>query len=132
MADDWTIPALKEHFDSLRQADKEAVALALTAQEKAVNAALAAADKATSKAEAAATMRFEAGNEIRGAMSDAQKSFASTDLAAAQGARLDKIEAELTERRGKAAGAGQLVGYIVGAGGLLIALATVVVPMLAK
>ena len=72
----WTIPALKEHFDELRDADREAVKTALDAAEKAVNAALISSEKAILKAESAASDRFKAGNEIRQAMVDAQAHFA--------------------------------------------------------
>jgi hypothetical protein len=73
---DWTILALKEHFDELRDADREAVKTALDAAEKAVNAALISSEKAILKAEDAASDRFKAGNEIRQAMVDAQAHFA--------------------------------------------------------
>jgi len=127
---DWTLPSLKAHFDALRLADKEAVALALTAQEKAVAAALEAAKDAATKVETATETRFNSTNEFRGALEDAQKNLASSDRVTALENRVGKNEAELTERRGKAAGAGQLVGYIVGGGGLLLAVAAVLIPML--
>lgn len=60
--------SLKEHFEKLRQSDKEAIALALTAAEKAVAVAEANAEKWRANA-----------NEWRGAMTDREKTFATKD-----------------------------------------------------
>ena len=101
----WTIETLKEHFDALRTADREAVTTALAAAEKAVAAAMAASEKAILKAETAADKRAEASNEIRGAMVDAQKSFA--DKAETE-RRLKNLEDKDIAAANKAIGAGQL------------------------
>lgn len=93
-------------WDDLRLADKEAISTALTAAEKAVNAALAASEKAILKAEAAAKERFDASNEIRGAMMDAQKGFASLAQFEALKERVDKAEAALLKGGSKAEGIG--------------------------
>ncbi len=96
----WTLATLKEHFDALRAADREAVATALAAAEKAVAAAMAASEKAILKAENAADKRAEASNEIRGAMVDAiQKGKSVSDL----GDLLDQAAAGLEASAPKAA-----------------------------
>lgn len=112
MADpQWTLETLKEHFDSLRAADREAVSTALAAAEKAVAAAMAASEKAILKAEGAADKRAEASNEIRGAMVDAQKNFA--DKAETE-RRLKTLEEKDIASSSKSIGIGQVVGIIVG------------------
>lgn len=115
MTDTWTIPQLKEHFDALRAADKEAITTALTAAEKAVAAAMAASEKAILKAENAADKRAEASNEIRAAMVDQQRNFASKDETER---RLKMLEDGNASDKGKSAGFGQLAGLI--GGGLTI------------
>lgn len=128
--DEWTIPALKEHFDKLREADKEAVALALTAAEKAVNAALSASEKAILKAEGASDDRFKAGNEIRGAMRDAQENFANKGQTQLQmdglTRRIEVMEKNEVRTSGTKAGVAGLFGYISAAVFLVIAIVTFV------
>lgn len=108
MAEDWTFETLKEHFDALRLADKEAVGTALAAAEKAVTAALTASEKAILKAENASDKRAEASNEIRGAMIDQQKHFVTIAQYDALRERTDKVEAALLTSGGRAAGFGQI------------------------
>ena len=115
---DWTIETLKEHFDALRTADKEAVATALAAAEKAVTAALTASEKAILKAEGAADKRAEASNEIRGAMVDAQKNFA--DKAETE-RRLKSLEDARIAASSKTIGANQL--WAMAAGIVLVVVA---------
>lgn len=106
----WTLDTLKDHFDDMRRADKEAVTTALNAAEKAVAAAMAASEKAILKAETASDKRAEASNEIRAAMIDQQKTFANkeqTDM------RLKLLEDALAASRGKTQGVGMLAGVIV-------------------
>ena len=55
----WTVDSLKELFEALRQADKEALAIALTS-----------ADKANEKAEAAQRVVNTSQNEFRGTLKD--------------------------------------------------------------
>lgn len=122
MADTWTLSTLKTHFDALRLADKEAVATALAAAEKAVTAALTASEKAILKAETSADKRAEASNEIRQAMIDQQKNFASIDTIEAAKQRIDKLETALLTSGAKSAGFGQLGTMLVvaiGVGGTL-------------
>lgn len=117
--DGWTIAALKEYFDKLRGADKEAVKTALDAAEKAVTAALTSSEKAILKAEGAADDRFKAANEIRGAMRDAQETFANK--AAVEFQILDVVRRivalETTDLKlaSNRAGAAGLYGYILSA-----------------
>jgi hypothetical protein len=124
----WTLETLKEHFDALRAADREAVSTALAAAEKAVAAAMAASEKAILKAENAADKRAEASNEIRGAMVDAQKSFA--DKAETE-RRLKMLEDAHIADASKTIGASQLyaaAAAIVVAVGALITIIFKIVP----
>jgi hypothetical protein len=105
MTSEWTFTTLKQHFEALREADKEAVATALAAAEKAVTAALTASEKAILKAENAADKRAEASNEIRGAMVDAQKNFADR---AETDRRLKALEDARIAAANKSIGASQL------------------------
>jgi len=107
----WTLETLKEHFDALRTADKDAVTTALSAAEKAVAAAMAASEKAILKAENAADKRAEASNEIRAAMVDQQKNFSNkeqTDM------RLKMLEDAMALGKGRVLGVSQIVGMIGG------------------
>src|SRR5688572_6549075 len=105
---EWNLAVLKEHFDALRVDDKEAVATALAAQEKAVAAALVAAEKAVLKAENAAEKRFEASNEIRGAMMDAQKNFPNLAQFDALKEQVTRLELSVSGAAKKSEGFGQL------------------------
>lgn len=122
MANDWTFSTLKKHFDALRQADKEAIDKALAAAEKAVTAALTAAKEAVLKAENAAEKRFEASNEIRGAMMDAQKNFPNVAQFEALKEQVNRLELVVSGRAKKSEGFGQLglaMGLVIGAAGTL-------------
>lgn len=114
---EWTISALKEYVDKLREADKEAVTTALAAAEKAVNAALISSEKAINKAEGAADDRFKAANEIRGAMRDAQATFANKGQTQLQmdslARRVEALEKNEVRTSGRQAGAAGLYGYIL-------------------
>lgn len=55
----WSVDTLKHHFDDLRQADKDALAIALTS-----------ADKATEKAETAQKVVNASQNEFRATLKD--------------------------------------------------------------
>ena len=125
MSEQWTLDAVKEHFEALRVDDKEAVATALAAQEKAVAAALVAAEKAVLKAENAAEKRFEASNEIRGAMMDAQKNFPNLAQFEALKEQVTRLELAVSGNAKKSEGFGQLgliLGLLVGAAGTLFAI----------
>ena len=99
---EWTLQTLKLYFD-----DK------FTASEKAVNAALAASEKAVNKAEISADKRADASNEIRAAMIDAQRTFATREGLDALSKRVDNIAAGLSVSSGKSQGIGQLVTIAV-------------------
>lgn len=93
----WTLDTLKEYFDTRLDAQKDAIAIALTA-----------AEKATTKAEAAADKRAEASNEIRQAMIDQQAGFATKETADSLSKRLDLMEKMAAASAGKSQGAGSL------------------------
>jgi hypothetical protein len=59
MPEIWNVNSLKQHFDDLRKADKDALAIALTS-----------ADKATTKAEEAQKVVNASQNEFRGTLKD--------------------------------------------------------------
>jgi hypothetical protein len=65
---DWSIAALKEHFEALRAADAAAISAALMAAEKAVNVAEINAERWRNSA-----------NEWRAAMDDRERRFAQRD-----------------------------------------------------
>ena len=96
------------------------------AQEKAVQAALVGAERAVLKAEAAAEKRFEAMNEIRGAMSDQGRMLIGREEALARMSGLEEKVGALTERLDKAEGSGSGLkagwGYLIGGVGLLLAI----------
>jgi len=122
---EWTIGTLNEKFDALRLADKEAVATALAAAEKAVTAALTAAKEAVLKAENAAEKRFEANNEIRGAMMDAQKNFPNLAQFEALKEQVSRLELMVSGNSKKFEGFGLfalILGLVIGAAGTLFGL----------
>ena len=135
---DWTLPALKEHFEALiAQADlrnqqrfdaqEKGVSAALSAQEKAVAAALASADKSTAKAEANAEKWRESANEWRGAMSDRDRELPSRrEVEASQaalGARITALEKHQDHGTGRGEGIGMSTKVLLGA---LTAAATII------
>lgn len=102
MAKRWTINTLKEHLEARLEAVKENAALALAASERAIV-----------KAEAAAEKRADASNEIRGAMVDAQRSFATIQQFALLKEQHDKLESKLAAIENKSTGAGQLWAMLI-------------------
>lgn len=104
----WTLETLHEHWTTLRDADRQAVATALNAAEKAVAAAMAASEKAILKAEAAADRRAEASNEIRQAMMDQQRQFATVQQVDTLKEQLEKLEKVVNDKVSKSAGGMQL------------------------
>jgi len=122
---EWTLDTLKEHFDVQIRDNKEAVATALAAAKEAVTAALTAAKEAVLKAENAAEKRFEASNEIRGAMMDAQKNFPNLAQFEALKEQVTRLELSVSGNAKKSEGFGQLgliLGLLVGAAGTLFAI----------
>jgi hypothetical protein len=85
---DWTIPALKQHFEALRVADAAAIAAALAAAEKAVNVAEVNAERWRNSA-----------NEWRAAMDDRERRFAQRDAVSTDVTNLQKQLDELKPSR---------------------------------
>lgn len=89
-SEEWTLGTLKEHFDER-----------FASAERAVTAALAGSEKAILKAEASADKRAEAANEIRAAMLDQQKTFATREALSAIDKRTDDLADLLKTLTGK-------------------------------
>lgn len=90
----WTLETLKEYVTERFNSSEKAVSAALAAVEKGNAAAMASAEKAILKAEASADKRAEASNEIRAAMMDQQKTFATREET---GLKFTAIEQRQTE-----------------------------------
>lgn len=118
----------QERFES----SQLALAAALSAQEKSVQAALAAADRAVSKAENASEKRFDGVNEFRQTLSDQQRTLMPRTEAefriTALTERLAAVEKHDTERSGAKTGARDQWAYIVGAIGIVLAIASRFIP----
>jgi hypothetical protein len=137
----WTIDTLHEHVRMLMEANdrryeqrfdasQKAIELGFSAQKAAVDAALAAADRAVIKAETAAEKRFESVNEFRNTLGDQQRNLipraevevierSMTDKITALQKQMDALLAERVGGRGA-------WGYVVGASGLIVAIAALV------
>jgi nitrogen regulatory protein PII-like uncharacterized protein len=122
VSEQWTFSTLKEHFDALRQADKEAVGTALAAAEKAVTAALTASEKAILKAENASDKRLENLNELRGVVTDQQRNFANKEQTEL---RLKFLEDAAAKASGKSAGTALIIAYAIGGVGIAGTLFTI-------
>lgn len=109
-------------------AQEKAVINALAAAEKAVTTAMAAAEKAVIKAEGAAEKRFEAVNEFRAQLRDQAGTFMGRAESSAKfndiERRLDNMEQSVNKKMGESQGAQNTWGWIVGAGGFLLAAVT--------
>lgn len=107
---------------------------AITAQEKAVAAALQAAKEAVLKAEIAAEKRFDAVNEFRGQLADQARSFmprAESELTAqALSEKIDNIQGLLGSIGGRSEGVNAVVGFVIGAAGVFVAVAAVVIAII--
>jgi hypothetical protein len=110
------------------EATQTAMQAALAAAEKAVLAALAAAEKAVEKAEKASNDRFEAGNEIKGAMETQSRTFATRRELEEALRQLRELTDRFNTTSGQSRGSGDvwrylpvLAGVVVGVGGLLVA-----------
>lgn len=121
---------LREYVDTRFEAQREAVAAALAAQEKAVAAALAAADRAVAKAEMAAEKRFEAVNEFRAALADNFRTLMprseSEQAVRTINDKIDILTARVNARDERGQGRGDVVGWIIGAVGLVAAVISIV------
>jgi len=138
---DWTLGAVKEHFEALRAADelrslqlREAQQIALTAAlasaEKAVQTALLAAKEAVIKAEIATEKRLEGLNELR-------QGVATKDSLDALDRRLNEtretvalqattLAAMGAAQSGRAGGLKDYIGWIVAAAAVLSIVLSVV------
>jgi hypothetical protein len=116
--------------DAAFLAQRTAMETALTAAEKAVGTALASAEKAVGKAEIAAEKRFDAVNEFRAQLSDQAATFMPrSESEARTGALAEKVDGLATridKTEGRSGGRSDSWGYLVGAMGLLIALASLI------
>jgi hypothetical protein len=92
-----------------------------------VDAALSAAKEAVTKAELASDKRFEGVNEFRGALNDQQRTLiprAEAELRFnGNEARLATLERLHSESKGGRRGGRETWGYLVGAIGVLLAIA---------
>lgn len=130
MADAVDPISLRQYVDNRFEAQEKAVAAALTAQKEAVSAALAAADRAVAKAEAASDKRFESVNEFRSALNDNARLLmprleaerALTTIAE----KGDVLTSRLNARDERGQGRGDVMGWIVGAVGLVAAVISIV------
>jgi hypothetical protein len=100
------------------------------AQTLAINAALQAAKEAVTKAETATERRFEGVNEFRKTLADQSSTFLPRpEYNAAHGAITEHIRG-LAERMnradGRSTGHSDSWGYVVGAAGLILAIATLI------
>jgi hypothetical protein len=104
-----------------------AVGAALSAARTAVDAALSAAKEAVAKAEGASEKRFEGVNEFRAALADQQRNLIPRSEAELRfnsaEARLAVLEKLNSESKGERSGGRETWGYLIGAIGLLLALA---------
>jgi Fe2+ transport system protein B len=99
---DWTVDTLKEHIESLRTDDKEAIA-----------AALAAAEKAVDKADEADQKHFETINERNREIDKLTNTFLATNIYDVQHKSLeDKID-NLQTFQNKLLGVIVFVGFVL-------------------
>ena len=139
--DEWTFKSLFKHWSDLRDsdlkhasdlrdADQLATATALAAQEKGSAASLAAQKEATNKAEASQNKRDKASNNIRGAMMDDRKNYATTDKVDGLTERLGKVENTQSASAGEQHGQGMSRAAMVTIITLAIALSGLVISFL--
>lgn len=102
---------------------KIAVDAALIAADKAVAAALAGQKEAVTKAEVAAEKRFESVNEFRKTLSDQQQTLM---LKREADIKFDTLEKQMNiiigrqdKAEGRGIGVGQMLGYVLGAIGIV-------------
>jgi len=116
----------QQRFD----AQKEALAAAMTSADKAVIAALTAQKEAVAKAEMAANDRAEAANGLRGLLADQASTFVPRIEFNALAKTVTGLTARMDTAAGSSAGSRNFWGYIVGAGGFLIGLSSIVITIL--
>lgn len=106
---EWTIDTLKEYVEVKFAAANEQVHTALEVSEKAVL-----------KAEAAAEKRFEGLNELRGAMEDASKKFATNERLDGLEKQIDLIGRANEAASNKTLGSSQLLVLLISLGALAV------------
>lgn len=139
-ADDKAIRGLIEANDKryaqMFTSSQEAVLAALNAAQTAVTAALSAAEKAVAKAEVASEKRFDAVNEFRATLADQQRTLMPRTevelLVKAMQVQIQTNSKILSEMSGTRLGSHDTWAYIVGAIGILIALATWIMRVVVK
>ncbi len=116
--------SLRDHIQALLSEMDRRFDASLAAQDKAVQIAMVASEKAVVKAEIAAEKRFEAVNEFRGQLADQAATFMPRAEAEQ---RLSALAEKITDLTGSnRAGANALWGYLIGAVGLVLAVAAFV------
>ena len=103
-------------LDAAFLAQQTAAASALLSQEKATQTAMAASEKAITKAETATDNRLTLLNELRGGV-------ATREQLEALAVRMADLKERFDELKGRGAGANALWGYLVGALGIVFAVA---------
>lgn len=112
------------------EAQQQALAAAFQASKALVDGALSAAKEAVTKAEDAANKRFDSVNEFRQTLTDQAARLLAKDVAEARFKavedRLASVSSRLDEIKAIGEGAGTLWGWLVGAVGVVIAVAAFV------
>ena len=125
----WTLDTLLTHVGARIDALSALTAQRDAAQKEAVAMAMSAADRAVLKAETAAEKRFESVNEFRNTLSDQQRNLiprAEFDaMERAVTFRLDAIDKVLEAQRAERMGIKGGWGYAVGVAGLVIAVLSI-------
>jgi len=123
----WTIDSAKAHLLALMAEKDKRDQQRFDAQSDAINAALQSAEKAVTKAEVAAERRFDSVNEFRDTLRDQATTFVNRAELAALNARLSDLAARVDRNEGQSSGTNATVGYFIAAGGVIIAIAAIVV-----
>jgi crotonobetainyl-CoA:carnitine CoA-transferase CaiB-like acyl-CoA transferase len=122
--------AQKEALNAAFAAQKAATDAALTAADKFAAAAMQAAKEAVEKAETANEKRFESVNEFRAQLTDQANTFLprseGEQRLAALSEKLDLIQSVVTTAGGRATGLTAGWGYLLGAVGLIGAVAAII------
>lgn len=107
MSDIWTIPALKEHFEKLREADQEAVKVLANTFETRMNTT----------------------NEWRGALEDQSKDKATVQQVAQLKEQLDEVRTAVAAMGNRSGGMSQLaimagivIAAVAGVNGIIFAI----------
>ena len=127
---DWTIESLKEHFDSLIEANDKRYEQRFTDQDAAVKAALASAERAVEKAEANAEKWRANANEWRGAMNDRERNLMPRAEAEksiqSNTEKIDAVAARVERSEGRSGGLDAGWKILIAVVGLIAAIATIV------